>query len=68
VYAAALLKSGKKMDATSIIAKLPAKSEDAKLAAIIADLKKNASEKEPALDADLWFAVLNEDDQPISKK
>lgn len=68
VYAVALLKSGKKMDATSIIAKLPGKSEDAKLAAIIADIKKNVSEKEPAFDAELWFTVLNEDDQPITKK
>lgn len=68
VYAAALIKSGKKMDATSIITKLPAKSEDAKLAAIIADLKKNVSEKEPALDAERWLDALKEDDQPISKK
>ncbi len=68
VYAAALFKSGKRIDATSIIAKLPTKSEDAKLAAIIADLKKYASEKEPAFDAELWFTVLNEDDQPIAKK
>lgn len=68
VYAAALLKSGKRIDATSMIAKLPTKSEDARLATIVADLKANATEKEPALDADVWIDVLNEGDQATSKK
>jgi hypothetical protein len=68
VYAAALLKLGKKTDASAIIAKLPSQSDDIKLAAIISDLKNNIVAKEPALDAERWLNVLYEDDQPISKK
>jgi len=68
IYGAALLKAGKKSDATSLIGKLPAKSENARLLAIITDLKKNVTEKEPTLDPEVWLDVINEDDQPIVKK
>jgi|GEM_PF-4825303 len=67
-YAAALLKLGKKTDASALIAKFPSQSDDEKLATIITDLKNNIVAKEPALDAERWLNVLNEDDQPISKK
>ena len=68
VYAAALLKSGKRFEATPMIAKLPAKPENEKLAAAIADLKKNAGEKAVAFDAKLWMGILEDDDQPKEKK
>jgi hypothetical protein len=68
VYAAALLKSGKRFEAAPVIAKLPSKTDDPKLAAAIADLKKNAGGNAPVFDSKIWMSVPDEDDEENDKR
>ena len=62
MYAAALLKSGKKPFAAKVVEKFGGKAGDPKLAAVIANLKKGIRDGDAELDAKTWLTYFGEGD------